>query len=98
MPRAWLANNHRNHMCIPLALPMQRMQSSGALYGMLLAPGGMAVAAERQHKGLAALEGVDVMLLDNFVACSAAIRCAPDVTTAGGAHVTLWHVAGKAHG
>ena len=56
---------------------MHFTQSSGALYGILLALGGKVLAAERsqrQAKPLPPLDSGDVLVLDNFVTNTASIR------------------------
>jgi hypothetical protein len=52
------------------------LQSSGALYGLLIALGGHVVAIEpgASAKHLPLLDGSDVLVLDNFVMCNTAIR------------------------
>jgi hypothetical protein len=55
---------------------MPCLQSSGAVYGLLIALGGHVVALEYgpSAKRLPPLDGSDVLVLDNFVTCNTAIR------------------------
>ncbi|KAF5843386.1 trafficking protein Mon1-domain-containing protein [Dunaliella salina] len=52
----------------------EAVKASGAVYGLLLAAGGQAVAVER-GKGSPSLDHRDVLLLDNFICCNPAFRC-----------------------